>query len=119
MNTQEIATRLVALCREAKWETAQTELYAEDAVSIEAEPSPVFAKETKGLAAIIAKGRQFEAMIDQTHALTVTEPVVAEQSFALVMTIDVTMKGQPRMKMAETCLYLVKNGKIVSEQFYP
>ena len=36
MKTTEIAEKLVAYCREAKWEAAQKELYADDAISIEA-----------------------------------------------------------------------------------
>jgi hypothetical protein len=118
MKTQEIAERLVALCREAKWETAQTELFAQDAVSIEPMETPAFAKETKGLAAIIEKGRKFDAMIEKLHKLTVSDPLVANNSFACMMAMDVTMKGQPRMQMSEICLYLVKDGKIVSEQFH-
>ena len=119
MKTSEIAERLVALCREAKWEAAQTELFADDAVSTEAEPSPGFPSETKGLAAIIEKGRRFTAMIETRHALSVSAPVVAENSFACTMSIDVTMKGQPRMNMSELCVYLVKDGKIVFERFHP
>jgi ketosteroid isomerase-like protein len=32
--------------------------------------------------------------------------------------MDVTMKGQGRMKMDEIAVYGVKDGKIVSEQFF-
>jgi ketosteroid isomerase-like protein len=119
MNTKDIAHRLVALCREGKWSVAQEELFAPEAVSMEAEASPAFAKETKGRAAIIAKGKQFDAMVEQFHSLAVSEPVVAEQSFACVMTLDATMKGRGRVQMSETCLYHVKDGKIVLEQFHP
>jgi hypothetical protein len=118
MKTNEVAQRLVALCREAKWEAAQKELYADNAVSIEAHPSPAFEKETKGLAAIIEKGHKFDSMIEKMHAITVSEPLVAENSIACVMGMDVTMKGQERMKMSELCVYEVKDGKIVSEQFH-
>lgn len=118
MNTQEIAERLVAHCRKAKWEAAQKELFANDAVSIESHPSPAFEKETKGLAAIIEKGRKFDGMIDTVHSLTVSEPLVAGNAIACTMSMDVTMKGQPRMQMSELCIYQVKDGKIVSEQFY-
>jgi len=118
MKTKDIANRLVVLCRDAKWETAQRELFADDAVSIEENPSPAFAKETKGLAAIVEKGRKFGAMIQEIHSLTVSEPLVVENSFACTMAMDVTMKGQPRMQMAEICVYAVKEGKIISEQFH-
>ena len=119
MKTSEIAQRLVAHCRAAKWEAAQRELFADAAVSIEAQASPAFEKETKGLAAIIEKGRTFDAMIEQMHSQAVSDPVVAEHAFACTMSMDVTMKGQGRMQMTELCVYVVKDGKIVSEQFYP
>lgn len=118
MTTKEIADRLVTLCRDAKWETAQKELYADDAVSIEPYATPAFAKETRGLAAIIEKGHAFTAMVEQMHALTVSDPVVAASSFACTMRMDITMKGQGRMDMSELCVYDVKDGKIVSEQFH-
>jgi hypothetical protein len=118
MNTNEIAARLVTFCREAKWEAAQKELFSVDAVSIEAEASPAFAKETKGLAAIIEKGRKFDAMIEKVHSLAVSEPLVADHSFACTMSMDVTMKGAGRMKISELCVYELKDGKIVSEQFH-
>ncbi|MBL9211861.1 MAG: nuclear transport factor 2 family protein [Opitutaceae bacterium] len=118
MTTPEVARRLVTLCREQKWEAAQRELYADDAVSIEPQETPMSPKVTTGLPNLIAKGRQFVAMVDTMHALTISEPIVAPQSFACTMALDVTFKGQPRMKMAELCVYEVKDGKIVSEQFH-
>lgn len=118
MKTQEIADKLVAYCRQAKWEAAQKELYADDAVSVEPYETPAFAKETKGLPGILAKGEKFGAMIETLHSLTLSDPVVAGSSFACTMSLDVTMKGQARTKMTELCVYQVKDGKIVSEQFH-
>ena len=118
MTTKETADRLVKYCREAKWEPAQRELFAENAVSIEPESNKMFAKETKGLKAIIEKGHKFDAMIEKVHSVTVSEPVLAKNSFACVMNLDVTMKGEGRMQMGELCVYEVKDGKIVSEQFH-
>lgn len=118
MTTQEIAQKLVAYCRQSKWEAAQRELYANDAISIEPYATPAFEKETRGLAAILEKGRKFDAMIEQTHGLAVSDPIVATNSFACTMQIDVTMKGQGRMQMSELCVYDVKDGKIVAEQFH-
>jgi ketosteroid isomerase-like protein len=118
MTTQEIAQKLVAHCRQAKWEAAQQELFAENAVSTEPYATPAFEKETRGLAAILEKGRKFNSMIETLHSLTVSEPVVATNAFACTMSMDVTMKGQGRMQMTELCVYDVKDGKIVSEQFH-
>ncbi len=119
MNTEAIAKRLVALCREFKYEEAQKELYADDAVSIEPEGLPPGALgNVKGLKAIIEKGHQFNAMVETFHGGTVSDPVVAGNWFALNMVLDVTFKGRPRTKMEEICVYQVRNGKIVKEQFF-
>ncbi|HWA86154.1 MAG TPA: SnoaL-like domain-containing protein [Opitutus sp.] len=118
MKSAEIARHLVELCRTGKWEQAQKELYADHAVSIEPQATPAFEKETRGLKAIIEKGHKFTAMVEQMHGLTVSDPVVAENSFACTMRIDATMKGRGRITMTELCVYDVKDGKIVAEQFH-
>lgn len=118
MTTAAIAKRLVALCRKAQWETAHKELYGLNAVSIEPEATPNFPKVTKGRAKIIKKGHAFGEMVEKMHSLKVSDAVVADNSFACTMAMDVTMKGMGRMKMAELCVYQVKKGKIVSEQFF-
>lgn len=118
MTTQEIAQKLVTYCRTAKWEAAQRELYANDAVSIEPHATPLFEKETRGLPAIIEKGRRFSGMIEQLHGTSVSDPLVVANSFACTMQLDVTMKGQGRMSMSELCVYEVRDGKIFSEEFH-
>ena len=118
MKTTDIAKRLVDYCRKADWEKAQKELYSKDAVSIEQEASPVFEKETRGLNAILEKGKKYDTMVEKIHKVTVSEPLIAGDSFAFVLGLDVTMKGQPRMDSPELCVYQVKDGKIVSEQFF-
>lgn len=87
-------------------------------MSIEPYATPDFAQQTKGLAAIMEKGRKFGAMIETRHSLAVSAPLVAGNCFACTMSMDVTMKGQPRMQLAELCLYQVKDDKIISEQFH-
>ena len=67
--------------------------------------------------ALIEKGHKFTAMIEQVHSISVSDPVVAGSSFACAMQLDVTIKGQGRMNMTELCVYEVKDGKIISEQF--
>jgi limonene-1,2-epoxide hydrolase len=117
MTTREIAERLVSLCREGRVETAQKELYAEDAINIEPYGTPAFPKETKGLNAIIEKGHRFTAMIEQVHSISISEPLVAGTSFVYAMQLDATIKGHGRMNMDELCIYEVKDGKIISERF--
>ena len=119
MSTQQIATRLAELCRQGQFEAAQKELFADDAVSIEPHESAGFPKETKGLRAIIDKGHKWEESIEKVHALTASQPIVAGNAIAMTLAMDVTMKGQGRMKIEEVCVYEVnKDGKITSEQFF-
>lgn len=118
MTTQQIADRLVALCRIPDYETAQRELFAEDAVSIEPYASEDFPKETKGLNAILEKGKKFESMLETIHSTRISDPLVAGNVFCCALNLDATMKGKGRMDMNEICLYHVKDGKIVSESFH-
>jgi len=118
MTTQEIAQRLVEYCRKGEWETAQKELFSNDAVSIEPHASPNFEKETKGLQAIIEKGHKFETMAEQLHSVSTSEPLVAGNTIAFTLTMEVTMKNQSRATWNELCVYQVKDGKIISEQFF-
>lgn len=118
MTTNQIANRLVELCRQGEFETAQKELFANDATSIEPMASEAFAKETKGLNAILEKGKQWGNMVESMHKMEVSEPIVASNSFACTMHMDVTMKNKEHWDMTELCTYTIKDGKIVTEQFF-
>lgn len=117
MTTQQIADRLVQLCSKGDFETAQKELFAENAVSIEPHATPSFAIETKGLKAIKEKGEKWNLMVKETHGMEVSEPLVAGSSFACTMRFMVTMKESGYADMKELCIYKVKDGKIISEEF--
>ena len=116
MMTSQIADRLVELCRKGEFEAAQTELFAEDAVSIEPDGAPM--EMAEGLAAITEKGRQFRASVEQMHEIVVSEPVVAGNFFTVSMALDTTFKGRGRVNMEELCVYEVDDGKIIAEQFF-
>lgn len=118
METKEIAKKLAAYCAKADWDGAHKELYANDAVSIEPYSTPEFSKETKGLREIQEKGHKFESMVEKVHSIEVSDPLVAGNSIAFTLAMDLTMKGKGRMKSPELCVYQVKDGKIVSEEFF-
>jgi hypothetical protein len=117
MTTEEIANQLVELCRKGDFKKAQTDLFADDAISIEPYATPAFEKETKGLQAIKEKGEKWNSMVQEMHSLTVSDPLIAGNSFACTMHMNVTMKEHGNMDMTELCVYQAKDGKIVSEQF--
>jgi ketosteroid isomerase-like protein len=119
MNIEQIAGRLVELCREGKFSQAQDELYADDAVSIEPEGLPPGALgNVEGLAAIRDKGREFQERTEAVHSLQVSEPVIAGNWFSVSMTMDITMKQYGRMTMSEICVYHIKDGRIDKEEFF-
>lgn len=117
MTTQDVANKFYELSQQGNWQAIQNELYADDAVSIEPEhamgPSVV-----EGMDAIRAKGEQWNSMIEETHSGYCNEPIVAGNHFSCAMGMDVTMKGVGRVQMDEICVYEVKDGKIVKEQFF-
>lgn len=116
MSTETVAHRLVELCRQGRFDIAQTELFADNARSIEMDGVPN--AEAVGMDAIRRKGRDFDATLTQVHSITVSEPVVADGFFSIVMGLDATYKEGGRRAMTEVCVYEVANDKIVREQFF-
>jgi hypothetical protein len=117
MTIQEIANRLVQLCREGKYEQVQDELYSPNAISVEPDKAPP-PQSVEGLQAIREKTAKFRSMLEAAHGGYVTEPVIAGNHFSIGMGMDVTMKGIGRMNLEEIVVYEVADRKIVKEQFF-
>ncbi len=117
MTTQEVANRFHELAQIGGFDTIVNELYADDCMSIEPAHSPGL-QTAQGLDAIRAKGVQFNESVEEIHGGYSNAPIVAGNYFSLAMGMDVTMKGMGRMQMDEICVYEVKDGKIVKEQFF-
>ncbi len=116
MTTNEVAMRLVELCRQGNWAQAQSELYAENAVSIEPEGTPW--PTAKGMEEIRKKGEQWSGMVEEFHGNEISEPLISGPYFVVRMKSDTTMKGMGRFQLDELGVYKVNNGKVVSEQFF-
>jgi hypothetical protein len=117
MTTQEVANRFYELAQQGNWNQIHDELFSRDARSIEPEGAQGL-KTVKGLDQIKQKGKDWEQMIEQVHGGYCNQPMVAGKYFVCTMGIDATIKGQGRQPMDEVALYEVKDGKIVSEQFF-
>lgn len=118
MTINEIATKLVALCSQGKFDEATDTLYSQDIVSMEAGAPPGMSRESKGLAAVKAKGDWWIAN-HEVHSLKVEGPLVAGSHFAVTFKMDVTFKPEnKRFTMEEVTLYKVEDGKIVYEEFF-
>lgn len=114
--TQEVAERLVQLCREGKNVDAINELYHNNIVSHEPKGTPM--EKTEGKEAVLGKTNYWFSTVEQIHSGSISDPIVAGNFFSCTMDMDVTYKEHGRMGMNELCVYEVKDGKIVSEQFF-
>lgn len=118
MTTQEVANKLVQLCSEGKFDEATNALYSPDVVSMEAGAPPGGSRESKGLAAVKAKGEWWVAN-HEVHSAKVEGPLVAGSHFAVTFKLDVTFKPEKkRFTMEEVAVYKVADGKIVYEEFF-
>ena len=110
----EIANRLIALCSKLEFVEAYTELYAEDAVSID----PNYKNEPfKGLANLIEREKKFLSGVE-IHEIKVSEPLYAGSYFTVIISMAFTVNGGERKMLEEICVYKIDNGKIVSQQFF-
>ena len=116
MTTQEIANRFYELAQQGQFVEILNELFASNARSVEPAGAPF--QSVEGLDDILAKGKQWNEMVEEMHGGYTNAPIVAGNFFACTMGMDVTVKGQPRMNMEEVAVYEVKDGKIVLEQFF-
>lgn len=56
--------------------------------------------------------------IEAAHKRYTTEPVVGGNHFAAGREVDITVNGIGRIQLNEIMLYEVKDGQIISEQFF-
>ena len=116
MTTKEVANALVEKCRIGQNIAAINELYADHIVSVEPEYSQ--APLTTGLDAVRKKSELWYEMVEEIHSGEVSDALVAGNHFSCTMIMDITMKGMGRFTMEEVCVYEVKDGKIVREEFF-
>ena len=119
MNTEEVATKLVELCRNREWRKALDELYAKDIVSVEAHEMENMPAEMRGIDQVRGKTDWWEKNME-VHSAKVAGPFVARDTFVVQFDIDVTDKeSKKRMQMSEAGIYTVKDGKVAREEFLP
>lgn len=117
MTTQEVANRFNELAQQEKWFEIQDELFSDDVISIDPKDSPWFG-EARGRAAVRKKGEDVVKGIVKVNRLYTTEPLVWGDHFAVGREQDTMHKDFGRMNVNQIMLYEVKDGKIISEQFF-
>src|ERR1051325_7255488 len=119
MSTDEVAKKLVELCRKGSWRDAVNSLYANDIVSVEPRPMEGMPAEMRGLDQVRGKTKWF-LDAHEVHSSKISDPFVARDTFAVKFDIDVTDKAsKKRMQMSELGVYKVKDGKVAREEFLP
>src|SRR5258708_412868 len=117
LTTQEVAARFNELARQEMWFEIQDELFAADAKSIDPPNSPYFGY-AEGKSAVRKKGEDFVKRIEAVHKDVTSDAIVCGNHFALTRDLEITVKPFGRVEMKEIMLFEVKDGKIVSEQFF-
>jgi hypothetical protein len=119
MTTEEVARKVVELCRKRAWQEAVDTLYSKDIVSVEARSMDGSSPEMKGIEAVRGKIEWWVNAME-VHDSKASDPFVAHDRFVVQFDIDVTEKAsKKRFQMSEVGVYTVKDGKIVREEFLP
>ncbi len=116
MTTQEVADRYMELNATATGIEIQQELYDDEIECIEPPHAPMGG--AKGKAAVMERLQGWYANVAEMHESKTTQPVVMGNYFSLGMMVDLTTKDGTRQRLEEMCLYEVRNGKIVKEQYF-
>ncbi len=109
-----IASRLIELCNAGQFVDAYTELFSDNAISIDpiAGPEPI-----KGLQALIQREQDFLANTE-IHEVKVSDAISTGSYFSVIFSLHITPKGGDSRRVVELAVYKVENGKIVSQQFF-
>lgn len=117
MTTKEVASRFNELAKQEKWFEIQDELFSDNVKSIDPPDSPYFGY-AEGKTSVRKKGEEFVSKIEAAHRRFTTEPIIGANHFAVGREVDLTVQGFGRIQINELMLYEVKDGQIVSEQFF-
>lgn len=116
----EVAEALCNHCRNGSELEGLATLYAENCVSVEAQPNPETGSAvTEGLDGIRGKHAWWHDNMEQ-KSITIDGPYPhGDDRFAMKLSgVSVDKSSGKSFEMEEICLYTVANGKIVREEFF-
>lgn len=116
LTTEAVAKRFYELAGSGRFDVIQSELFDDNAVSIEPEDSSF--RSVEGIDSIKTKAKVWQEKTVELHDSYCSEPLITDNYFACNMGMDVTLRDEGRMKLDEIAVYKVEDGKIVSEQFF-
>jgi hypothetical protein len=112
----EIANGLKEMLSEQKFVEAYQLLFSEDAESID--PLNTSGQPLKGLTTLLNREKDFLSRITSIDKISLSEPVIAGNYFTMSLYMSFEVQGQGHMEVNELCVYKVKDGKIISQQFF-
>ena len=118
MTTEQVAKRYYELIQQHQYEQIQNELYTPNAISIEPENDSNLPLVVEGIEALRQKEGLFFSQVDQMFGSYMSETVVSTFFFSMMTGMDVKMKGKQRKKKEQICVFEVRDGRIVKEQFF-
>ena len=114
MTTQDVADRLVELCKAWDYDTAYAELYSPDIISTELDGDV-----TTGIEWVLAKSKKRSEMMEKFVSGRCGEPTVAWPIISVPMWFTCVYKGQTEESVEEEiAVYEVRDGKITREWFF-
>ena len=117
MTTQEVASRFNELAQQEKWFEIQDELFSDDVKSIEPRGSQ-YLHNAEGKSAVRKKGEDWVKRIEVAHRRATTKPIIGDNHFAVGREVDITVRGHGRIQINQIMMYEVRDGQIISEQFF-
>ncbi len=118
LSVQEIAGKLAELLNSGAFATVQNTLFAQDVLSIDLPDANGKTTQYTGVDAILKRTEQFQAAVASVERLRVSAPIVQGNAIAVEFELDFTLKQGGPQQLAEIIVYMVKDGKIVHEQFF-
>ena len=118
MTTHEIAKRLYELCSSKLFAQAQIDLYSDDSVSIEPSNAQWGLTTVKGKNNVMRKGKAFMASVTEWNGAFTSQPIVYGSFIFMEMRMDLTITGLGKISISEMGKFEVKDGEIISEEFY-
>jgi hypothetical protein len=113
MTTQQVADRLVELCRKGEFVRAEQELYGPNIVHVEFD-----GKEFTGYETVLQKEVQFLAKLKAEPTVEVSDPIVAGDYFTIRMYMHCEHEDRGKININEIIIYKVTDGKIVYLKCY-
>ena len=117
MTIQEVASRFNELAQQEKWFEIQDELFSDDVKSIEP-PGSKFLPNAEGKSNVRQKGEEWVKNVEAVHSARTTRPIIGSNHFVVGREKEMTVKGMGRIHVSQLMLYEVKDGQIISEQFF-